>query len=138
MPLSRNDFNNIDLKTFNYEKFIETIKTEEDAMSFNICSDLINISVRHCACGGEMSFIKKKSKKIGYIFRCKTCKKETSPPKNTFFENCKLKIRNVLKIIYMYCSNYKVTQIMHELGIKMDIALLIVKPNYVKYAHLLR
>jgi hypothetical protein len=65
-----------------------------------------------------VSFIKKKSKKIGYIFRCKTCKKETSPLKNIFFENSKLKIRNVLKIIYMYCSNYKVTQIMHELGIK--------------------
>jgi hypothetical protein len=26
MPLSRNDFNNIDSKTFNYEKIIETVK----------------------------------------------------------------------------------------------------------------
>jgi hypothetical protein len=59
MPLSRNNFNNSDFKTFNYEKFIETIKTEEDALSFAIYSDLINISVGHCACEGEVSFIKK-------------------------------------------------------------------------------
>jgi hypothetical protein len=39
MPLSRNDF-----KTFNYEKFIEVIKIE-DAISFSVYSDLVNISV---------------------------------------------------------------------------------------------
>jgi hypothetical protein len=43
--------------------------------------------------------------KILVIFSgAKHAKKETSPLKNTFFENCKFKIQNVLKIIYMQGS----------------------------------
>ena len=90
----------------------------EKLIEFLIERRLIPIR-RKCSCGSYQVISVGGKTEMNYRYRCpRPCRKETSLLKNTFFENTKLKIGNLLEFIYFWAneiSSFKFSK--HEIGI---------------------
>lgn len=86
-----------------FEELLYALRNNESTLSFCENFNLIP-RIKYCdKCGHLMKKKIKKNVRIGIIWRCASvCKKETSILHNTFFENSKIEIKNIIKFIYFW------------------------------------
>ncbi|KCZ80742.1 hypothetical protein H312_01841, partial [Anncaliia algerae PRA339] len=92
------------LDDIGYDDLVILLKNESSAIEFAQIVGLIPRE-RLCTCGASMYMRSRTSgKNKGFYFRCseRSCRKEVSIKKDTFFENSHLEISVILKIIYKF------------------------------------
>ena len=91
----------------------------DDAIEFIINQKLID-NVRFCNKDHQnenMVLIRENRDKMKYIWMCPVCKRTVSLLKGSIFEDSKVSIKMILKIIYMWSHSFSVKLTSHETGI---------------------
>lgn len=68
-------------------------------------------------CYHYMDLGRDKSRKLGYKWKCKTCKRSRSVFSNSYFEDIRLNLRVYFRMIYMWASNNLQSEIVDEMGV---------------------
>jgi transposase-like protein len=95
----------------------EKTKTVQHSVSYALEIGLINEDKNCETCGEPLKMIRNIRKRDGWIWRCKTCKSESSIRNGTWFSNSRLPIRTIIMVIYFWAHKYTQKQVQHELGL---------------------
>lgn len=89
----------------NDEYMLRRTYTESDSIEF---AQEIGLLMREkICCGRRCSLVQRtKSKNNGFYFRCntKSCRKEYSLKKNSFFEHSHLSIKQIVRLLFYFCK----------------------------------
>lgn len=59
---------------------------------------------RNRACRNECALIKKENAKLGHFSRCIRCRKESRLLEGSFFENCRLRFKDIIYVIWLWAN----------------------------------
>lgn len=111
--------NSHDLDSLNDSRFFDLVRSEEDAAEF--CQG-IGLLLSHKVCCCKQMILRKRStgRNKGFYFRCgvKSCRREVSLKKGTFFEGSNLSIRQIICLIYYFARD---DQLQEELKFNLDV-----------------
>lgn len=101
-------------KTLDVEKFTTRFASDEECLQF--LSEQKWASGFVCKKCGHTNYCKGKSP---YARRCTRCKSEESATAHTIFHRCHIPITEAFHMVYMVCSNPKISS--YELSRQMEI-----------------
>ena len=107
------------LDNMNDSSFFGLIRTEEDAIEF--CQGIgLLPSFRVCCCKHMILRKRSTGRNKGFYFRCgvKSCRKEVSLKKGTFFEAANLSIKQIIYLIYYFARD---NQLQDEMKFNLNI-----------------
>ena len=101
------------------EAFFETVSSEQQNLNRLFASFRLWPNTSYCAsCNNSQRTLKKSNKHIdGHFWHCNTCKKGASLRSNSFFENSRLSLKLILKILNKYMAKVEYVQMAFDLEV---------------------
>ena len=100
----------------NYAELTEMLRDHQSALDLLINWGLVR-PPETCDCLGPVSARKDERLRDGYYLRCndKNCNRSFSVRSGSWFSGVSISLDTFLKLLYFWCQNFTITQVIHEL-----------------------